>query len=148
MAEFKGKNATKRLNSPSEKVAVKEQGGRMRVAHDVWEGASALAANDTIVMGVIPKGAKVVDAWLDVYDAFTGAGTLDIGWSAGAEGLEAADADGFQAALALTAGRTRIAAVSAGFLKEFAEEVSVQITATGVVNADGKIAVTVIYALD
>lgn len=150
MATFNGSNATKRYSAPSEKVAVKEQGGRMRAAYDKLDSSvtGALLANDVVRMGVIPKGAKVYDAYADVTNSFT-TGVANIGWAAGAAGTEAADADGFFAAVDLTtAARLRMPFGAAGLYKEFAEEVDVQMTITTGASNDGVAHVTVVYALD
>jgi hypothetical protein len=148
MSTFYGTQATKRYAAPSEKVIVKMQGGRRRAAHDVFTPTVALALNDVVQMGVIPKSAKIYDVEADVTEAFS-AGTVNIGWGAGASGLEAGDADGFYAALALNAvSRNKMTASMPGFLKEFAEECDVTLTAPGAIPADGTIAVTAIFALD
>lgn len=150
MATFNGTQATKRYAVPSEKVAVKMQGGRRRAAHDVFDSSvtGALAAADIVRMGVIPKNAKIYDVEADVSNAFS-AGTIDIGWAAGATGVEAGDSDGFYSGLALNAvSRNRMTASLPGFLKEFSEECDLILTAPGVVPADGVLAVTAIYALD
>jgi hypothetical protein len=151
MATFKGTNATKRLGVPSEKVAVDNQGGRLRCAHDtlVSSVTGALAASDIVKMGVIPKGAKVYDCRADITDAFTTGASVDVGWSASTDAAEAANATGFFSNIALTStARNELAASAAGMLKEFASEVDVIVTADGTVSNDGILAVTVIYALD
>jgi hypothetical protein len=151
MATFKGTNATKRLSVPSEKVAVDNQGGRLRSAHDTLVSATtgALAATDIVKMGLIPKGAKVYDCRADITDAFTTGASVDVGWSASTDGSEAANPTGLFSNIALTAtARNELSASAAGMYKEFAAEVDIIVTADGVVSNDGILAVTVIYALD
>jgi len=69
--------------------------GVLRVAHGTYEHASNLAAATIIEYCRIPAGAVVVGGWWGGDDLDTGTEELDIdiGWAA--NGVEAADPDGF-----------------------------------------------------
>lgn len=134
MADYYGSNyQLTDVNVPEEKIDDGEFGGRVRVAYDSHTPAvAAITTADTIYMMKIPKGARVLDVIVDIEDQGT-VGTFNIGWQASAEsGAEAADADGFFAALDVNSAdiSTRMSAQStpsAGQLKQFSEEVQVVI---------------------
>lgn len=67
-------------NVPSEMVKTNEQGGRIRVAHGVYE-ALALASGDVIEMFNIPNGARLLEGSL-AHDALGGSTTLSVGYAA------------------------------------------------------------------
>ena len=67
-------------NVPSEMVKTNEMGGRIRVAHGVYE-ASALASGDVIEMFNIPNGARLLEGSL-AHDALGGSTTLSVGYAA------------------------------------------------------------------
>jgi len=56
---------------------------------------TALAVNDVVKMVRIPSGATVVDGRLKGTDIDTGTETLDIDWGWAANGVDAADEDGY-----------------------------------------------------
>lgn len=59
MASQNGVNYAKRLADPAEKIKAQEQYGRMRVSYDKVTLSSELAIGEQLLMGVIPKGAKL-----------------------------------------------------------------------------------------
>ena len=67
-------------NVPAEKIDTNELGGRIRVAHAVYE-ASALASGDVIEMFNIPNGARLLEGSL-AHDALGASTTLSVGHEA------------------------------------------------------------------
>lgn len=69
--------------------------GNLKVAWGTYELAANPAATDLIRFCRVPKGATVVGGWLmgDDIDTGTEALDIDIGWEA--NGVDAADTDGF-----------------------------------------------------
>ncbi|RMF55086.1 hypothetical protein D6745_03225 [Candidatus Woesearchaeota archaeon] len=153
MATYKGVNRTKITSEPIQAIPKGEQYGRLHVAYDEYTAAGALALNDVIELMTLPEGARVHEVILDSSDLGT-TGTLDLGWAAGAKGLEAANATGFFSAVDVATAATRVSLVSngaqnaAGYLKKFAEEVLVQINVSAATTAGGTIRVTVLYTVD
>lgn len=97
MATFYGDNHTAaRINEPSSKVHVSDQGGRVRRMADSITLASELALSDIIVAGVLPANARVVDARLIFPTADGVGGQLEFGWAS--NGTDSADANGLFAA--------------------------------------------------
>jgi hypothetical protein len=153
MATLNGVNSALINADPSSKAAIGDQGGRIRLLKDLFSLSGDLAVNDIIKMGgKLPKGAKIVEAVLS-WSAL-GAGTLDVGWAAGAGALEAADADGIFDGLAVTAaGAANLASSShfanPGYLKDFVEEVQLQVlVATDTTALTGDIELVVMYVVE
>ena len=151
MASFFGDNATLRdVNVPAEKISVKDQHGRVRVAHDQITLAAILAANDVVNLMELPAGAKVFEVEFST-DDLGSTGVIDVGWEASADGGEVADANGFFSGLDVTSviARQKIANTLPGFLKTFSEKVRVQLIATTATTATaGVIKVTIYYVVD
>jgi hypothetical protein len=103
--------------------------------------------NDTISIGYLPKGARVIDAAL--YSASTGAtGIFDLGWAA--NGVDSADDNGFISA-ADAGGQAVYAKMGAvpGALKKFEAETLVQIKCTEITaNTSGTIKAAIFYVMD
>jgi hypothetical protein len=148
MAEFKGTNATRRLASPSEKVSVQDQGGRRRVIMDEYTvPVGGHIANDTVVLGQIPKGAKIINGRIVVKVANGAALTMDLGWKA--NGAEAASANGLiNNADMNTVGFVSMAANGAGMEKTFSDAVDVVATFDGAALAGLKFSHQIEYSLD
>lgn len=147
MAQFYGSNATLRDNSiPSKKIQSGDDHGRLRVAYDEFSLPSALALGDLINLGKVPAGARVHDVIL-FNDALT-AGALNIGWLA--NGVDAASAAGFKAAVSVAAAATsRMDSGAAGQFKTFGADTQIQAAvSTAITGTSGKIRLAVIYALD
>lgn len=128
-----GVNATLRANVPSEKVIANQQYGRVRHLYDEYtvDAADEFGTSGLIKMMKIPKGARVIDARV-VCPATGATGIFDIGWAAGAGGVELADADGFFAGIdpGAAAVDAKMVGTRPGWQKTFAEEVEVQIDCT------------------
>lgn len=83
-----------------------EMGGRVRIAHGVYE-ASSLASGDVIEMFNIPNGARLIEGSL-AHDALGGSTTLSVGYAAHTDSsgsAVAAAAAAYKAAAASTAGQ-------------------------------------------
>lgn len=123
MATLYGSNfQAARVDEPSSKISVKEQHGRVRRLFDSITLSGELALNDVIKGGVLPAGAKVIDARIIVPQDSAG-GQLDMGWAS--NGTDAADQDGlFAGATEVDFGAGAIDAkmlgTAAGYNKEFA----------------------------
>ncbi len=127
MAALYSTNYTKQfVNVPSEKIPKGEQYGRVHVAYDDYTFAADVDEDDTIDFMKIPKGARIIDLHL-INTALAG-GTIDVGWTASDDGVEAADADGLLDGY----DPTNAGATSLGFLggrmKKFSAEVTVRVT--------------------
>lgn len=148
-----GVNATKRANVPSDKLPAQENYGRVRHLYDEYtvDTADEFGTSGLINAMKIPKGARIVEAHV-VCPATGATGIFDIGWAAGAGGLEAADADGLFVGIdpGAAAVDARIAGTVAGWNKTFLEEVQVQIDCTEVTADMGtkKIALSVFIVVD
>ena len=98
--------STQRTNSRATPVVMNksnELGGRVRVAHGVYE-ASSLAADEVIEMFILPDGARILHGQL-AHDALGSSTTLAVGHGAykNADGTDVAlDAYEFKAAAAST----------------------------------------------
>lgn len=122
------------VSVPSEKVKGKDLGGELKRMYFDYTITAAPTNGDVIKLGKLPAGARVHNACLQFPDLGT-AGILNLGWAAGAEGLEAADADGLLVAVDVNAAADAVSmqiqmeagGANAGYLKEFSEEVDVQI---------------------
>lgn len=159
MATLYGAQATKRLNTvPEQLVEQGYGGGRIHVLSDSYTLTADLTAADVIKMGKLPKGARVVDVRFVYPDLDASGGTVDVGWQASAElaagvAVEAADADGFMAAVDVTSAGTKGLAIDSptrpGFQKVFAAEVEVVLATVGDTDATtGTVYLDVYYTID
>jgi hypothetical protein len=130
-----------------------ELGGRVRVAHGVYE-ASALASGDAIEMFLLPNGARILSGSL-AHDAMGSSTTLSVGHAAytDSDGTAVAlDADEFKAAAASTsAQKVDVAATLAlgSGIEIDANEDGYPVTVTmGGAAGTGTIELTMLYALD
>lgn len=131
MATLYGANyQASRVDEPASKVNVKELHGKVRRLYDSITLAAELALNDIVKAGVLPKGAKVIDArFIAPSDGTTG--QYDLGWAS--NGVDAADQDGlFAGATELDTGGGAVDAkmlgTAAGFNKEFGAETELEFT--------------------
>lgn len=134
MATLYGVNSTLRGDDgsePTSKIDVTQNYGKVRCLYDTYELAAVLASGDTINLMKIPKGARLLGAEFSADDLGT-AGTVTVGWAAGADGDEAADADGILGAQDASSAisRAQMAFTDAGYNKQFSEEVQVQLACT------------------
>ncbi len=153
MATLYGVNATKRdVTTPSVKINVNNQGGRVRHAYDSYTLLAEAAIGDIIKLMKLPAGAKLIDARLIApSDGLTG--QWDLGWAA--YGSEVTDQNGIfgGAAEGDTGGGavdSKLLGVAPGYNKEFNAEVQLQLEAieatTG--STGDEIQVEVSYVLD
>ncbi len=127
-------------------------GGRIRVAHGVYE-ASSLADGSTIQMFVLPDGARLLEGSL-AHDALGGGTTLSVGYAAhttAAGAAVSASAAAYKAAAAST-GAQKVdilakLALGSGTVTDTNED-GVIITATNAGTATGTIEVTIKYVVD
>jgi len=106
MASVYGTEATKIWNQePSEPAAVGTLGGGMRLHYDKYTYTADLSTGDLILMnGLLPKGARIIDAMIKFEDLDGAGGTVDFGYAASAEQsggstVEAADENAFHEAV-------------------------------------------------
>lgn len=131
MATLEGVNYAKINSEPSVKVPEGETNGKPKVLYDKHVFAGDVNAIGDIIKfgGLLPKGARVLEATVKCPSLGT-TGILSLGWAAGADAVEAADADGLIVVAQLDAGGQAVlgktTAASAGAGKQFAEAVQVQ----------------------
>ncbi len=150
MASVYGVNNTKKyITVPMDKVQAKEDGGKVRVAYDSYVfPAAAFASGDKIELMKLPKGAKVVNAFVKSPSLGT-TGIFDLGYKA--NGVDVADSDAF--VLAADAGGQAVfkrMSTEAGSFKEFSVETTVELTSTEITTAAAAltIEVAVFYVLE
>lgn len=153
MATVYGAYATDRLvDVPSDKIPANGNHGVVRVAYDSYALTADLAAADIITLGRIPAGARVVGYWLKSADLDASGGTVNLGWAASSDAVEAADPDGFL----LTADVTSAITIDhgdqenmVGLGKVFSSAVDVIITTVGDTDAtSGTISACIFYVVD
>jgi len=140
MSDVNGVNYQMTLNVPVEPVMSKEFHGRVRVIHDTYE-AAALAAGQTIGLGLIPKGAKIKSAKI-LSDALGAGVTLSMG--------DAGDVDRLITATVFTSagvGEMDENQIDSGFGYEYTAETELILT-VGVGAATGTIKAVIEYTLD
>ena len=135
MAELNGVNAAKRKSDPASLIDVAEQGGRLRMSYDIHSVAAA--QNDTLVMGIIPKGARVYMINI-IHGACGTSSTLEVGVKGGANDLYATGYDNS------AAGSTSIVVSPA----ELAADTELLLTFEGAAKAAVDIEAMVFYSLD
>ena len=148
--------STQRTNSRANPVVMNkanELGGRIRVAHGVYE-ASSLASGDVIEMFILPDGARLLQGSL-AHDALGSSTTLSVGYAAhtnAAGTAVSASAAAYKAAAASTAAQKVdiLATLALGSGTELdANEDGVPVTVTmGGAAGTGSIEVTILYAVD
>lgn len=148
--------STQRTNSRATPVVMNksnELGGRVRVAHGVYEAAS-LAQDDVIEMFILPDGARILHGQL-AHDALGSSTTLAVGHGAykNADGTDVAlDADEFKAAAASTsAQKVDVAATLAlgSGIEVDADDDGYPVTVTlGGADGTGTIELTMYYVVD
>ena len=148
--------STQRTNSRATPVVMNktnELGGRVRVAHGVYE-ASALASGDVIEMFRLPDGARLLSGSL-AHDALGASTTLSVGYAAhtDADGSAvAASAAAYKAAAASTSAQKVdiLATLALGSGTETdCDDDGFPVTVTmGGAAGTGTIELTVLYAVD
>ena len=148
--------STQRTNNRANPVVMNkanELGGRVRVAHGVYE-ASSLASGDVIEMFILPDGARLLEGSL-AHDALGASTTLSVGHAAykNADGTAVAAAAAAYKAAAASTGAQKVdilATLALGSGTELdADEDGVIVTVTmGGAAGTGTIEVTIKYVVD
>ena len=154
MAELLGVNYTKGFSAePATKANANDIGGVKRELYDSYTFAAILAIGDTVLLGKLPKGAKLTGAKLIVPVDSGAIGIIKVGWEAGANGDEVADDDGMFAVAEGDFGAGALnnnMLISAnGFQKTFSEEVKIVVECTQASTGDAdKLELIVEYVLN
>ncbi len=148
--------STQRTNNRASPVVMNkanELGGRVRIAHGVYEAAS-LASGDVIELFILPDGARLLEGSL-AHDALGSSTTLSVGYAAhtnAAGTAVSAAAAAYKAAAASTSAQKVdiLATLALGSGTETdTNEDGVAVTATmGGAAGTGTIEVTIKYAVD
>lgn len=138
MATLYGSNSQLRINNPVDKVRVSQLGGRVRVSYDKFVGDAA--QNDVVVMGSLPKGARVHSVMLK-HTALGASVTAEVGYL----GATLDSNDAFATAYDISgAGTTTIVAPT----DELSEAVDIVVTLEGANPASGTVEVIAFYSVD
>jgi hypothetical protein len=128
-------------------------GGRVRVAHGVYE-ASSLASGDVIQMFTLPDGARLLEGSL-AHDALGSSTTLSVGYAAhtnAAGTAVSAAAAGYKAAAASTSAQKvdilATLALGSGTVTDTNEDGVIITVTMGGAAGTGTIEVTIKYAVD
>jgi len=139
--------------TPITKNPANAMGGRVRIAHGVYE-ASSLASGDVIEMFTLPDGARLIEGSL-AHDALGGSTTLSVGYAAhtnAAGTAVSAAAAGYKAAAASTSAQKvdilATLALGSGTVTDTNEDGVVVTTTMGGAAGTGTIEVTIKYAVD
>ena len=155
MATVYGVNATNLQNQTIAQLS--EQGeyhGRLRVIYDEFTLTADLASGDVIRMGgKIPSGARIIDVIFYTDNIDASGGTVDIGWLASDDAVEAADADGFMDDVAVTAAAAFLMSddegTRPGLFKRFTADCQAAITVDGDTDASsGSVKLCIKYVVD
>lgn len=161
MANFYGVNNTKLTqDAPKGKAGVGETAGRVRMLYDKYTFTAALTTSDALAMcGLIPKGARILNVFIKSSDLGT-TGDINVGWLAseetsGGSAVEAADADGFFAALDVNAAALSADLINSsfrnldGFMKKFTAAVQpVIVPSENTTATSGSIEMAILYVVD
>lgn len=132
---------------PAVKIPVGEQAATVKWAFDTFTSTGVITVNSVLKMMKIPKGCRVLDVVVSSTDLGT-TGILDIGWAA--NGVDAADADGFLASVDVKSAANTVSMVEQadmpGLFKEFGAETQIQIAFQEATTAAGTIKLGVMYA--
>lgn len=115
------------VSKPMEQIKPGDISGDVKFAYfDITVDAVG-SLNDVFKLFKLPKGAKLKAFRIITPDMGT-AGDIQVGWAASADGVEAASADGILGTTDANAAAadTSMPATAAGFLKDFAAEVDVE----------------------
>jgi len=84
------------------KVLPSAEGGRRRLFYAEYvQGAATQAVSDTIYLGDLPKGARILHDWVVNFSTGTASCTIDVGFRRKSDGT-VLDVDGIAAAVAIT----------------------------------------------
>ena len=148
--------SVQRTNSratPITKNPANVMGGRVRIAHGVYE-ASSLASGDVIEMLTLPDGARLIEGSL-AHDALGSSTTLSVGYAAhtnAAGTAVSAAAAGYKAAAASTSAQKvdilATLALGSGTVTDTNEDGVVVTCTMGGAAGTGSIEATIKYAVD
>ncbi len=134
MATLYGANYDGQYNDrPEEKIPKGEQASKVLVAYDEYDlNGAIVAASDVIKVFKLPKGAKIVDAYINS-PSMGATGIFDLGWES--NGVDAADQNGLvdqadAGGQAVTKSMKDTAGGTAGLWKELGAETQCVITCT------------------
>lgn len=149
MAEFQSSNYVKANSKPQIPIEAGEVSGKSRWNYHEYQPLVNLANADTILLGKLPAGARIVGGFVKSA-AQGGTCTLDLGNQVSAQsGAEAADVDSLGAAFSLVAaGAQQISSKNgAKFGNKFSEEVQMFATINNA-GSTGLIQIAIEYVLD
>lgn len=128
MANYYSTNYQKAyVDVPSQKIAPGEQSGDVKVMYAEITGAAEATTSDTIYLGKLPKGARVIGGYVKC--PATGAtGIFNIGHQS--NGSDSADLDSFIVGMDPGAAAVAAAIAGAGVGMKFAAETTVVATPT------------------
>lgn len=133
LTTVKGAQRTLQENVPSEKLSVSLNYGKLRILHDSYtvDAADEFGTDGLIRLFTIPKGARLID-FETTMPASGANGIFEIGWAAGADGVEAADPNGIATVDPGDAAveRAKMLSSAPGYMKKFEEAVEVQADCT------------------
>lgn len=141
------------VDKPSTKIRPGDYNGEVKHLFFSYPVTAAPSNGDVIKLGRLPKGARILDAVLKFPDLGT-AGSLNLGFNGGTNGLETADPDALMAAVDVATAANTVSMAQqqeaggalAGHLYELADEVDVQIdVATAWTAAAGTISGYILY---
>lgn len=138
MATLYGSNSQLRINDPQDKVRVSQLGGRMRVSYDSITADAA--QNDVVVLGFVPKGARIHYAMIK-HTALGASATAEVGIL----GATVDDNDAIATAYDISgAGSSTFIAP----IDEASEDLDIVVTLEGANPASGTIELIVAYSVD
>jgi len=124
MTAYCGSNATRRRATPPQAIDLGDQGGRVRHSYDEVATTTAMTTADTLELGLLPVGARVVG--------------LQVGWVAHGSGRtikigDAVDDDRYLAATSVAAAgaSTSLAAAGVGWRNTSGAPVAILATVGG-----------------
>ena len=139
--------------TPIVKNPANAMGGRIRVAHGVYE-ASSLASGDVVEMFTLPDGARLIEGSL-AHDALGGSTTLSVGYAAhtNAAGTAVSAAPAGYKAAAASTGAQKVdilatLALGSGTVTDTNEDGVIVTCTMGGAAGTGSIEVTIKYAVD
>ena len=149
MAEFQSSNYVKSVAKPQIPIEMGEVSGKPRFLYNEYQPLVNLANADTILLGKIPAGARIIGGWVKSA-AQGGTCTLDLGNQASAQsGAEALDIDSLGAAFSVVAAGAALINSKNGakFGNKFTEEVLIFATINNA-GSTGLIQIALEYVLD
>lgn len=127
---YKGVNATNVAASIPKLAEEGQQGGVRKTLYDKFVLTADLAAGDSIkIGGLLPVGAQIMSATL-ACEALGGSCTVDVGWDASADAVEAQNKTGLFAAAVVSAAAVQTLTATTGTAAAFGYTFSAQVQPT------------------